>query len=159
MLQFSMVTDELPPTFKYSFDWLRWVLAVAWRAFSCSMCNLLSWPRIEHGPLCWELRVLASGSAENTAISYLKKKKKSYLFIFGCAGSSLLCGLFSGCRAWGLLSCFCAAYPCGGCSVWEPETLGSRAAVVVNGLSCSMARGIFPDQGLNPCLLHWQVDS
>ena len=26
-------------------------------------------------------------------------------------------------------------------------------------LSCSKACGILPDQGLNPCLLHWQVDS
>ena len=26
-------------------------------------------------------------------------------------------------------------------------------------LSCSMACGIFPDQGLNPCPLHWQADS
>ena len=25
-------------------------------------------------------------------------------------------------------------------------------------LSCSTAYGIFPDQGSNPCLLHWQVD-
>ena len=24
---------------------------------------------------------------------------------------------------------------------------------------CSEARGIFPDQGSNPCPLHWQVDS
>ena len=28
----------------------------------------------------------------------------------------------------------------------------------MHGLSCSMARGILPDQGLNLCLLHWQVD-
>ena len=27
------------------------------------------------------------------------------------------------------------------------------------GLRCSTAFGIFPDQGLNQCLLHWQVDS
>ena len=27
------------------------------------------------------------------------------------------------------------------------------------GLSCSAARGIFPDQGWNLCLLHWQADS
>ena len=27
------------------------------------------------------------------------------------------------------------------------------------GLSCSKACVIFLDQGLNPCLLHWQVDS
>ena len=26
-------------------------------------------------------------------------------------------------------------------------------------LSCSAARGIFPDQGSNPCPLHWQADS
>ena len=31
--------------------------------------------------------------------------------------------------------------------------------VVARGLSCSMACGIFPDQGLNPCLLQWQTDS
>ena len=37
---------------------------------------------------------------------------------------------------------------------------GTRASVVVvHGLSCSMACGIFPDQGSNPCLLHWQADS
>ena len=30
---------------------------------------------------------------------------------------------------------------------------------MAHGLSCSMACGIFPDQGSNPCLLHWQVDS
>ena len=28
-----------------------------------------------------------------------------------------------------------------------------------HGLSCSAARGILPDQGSNPCLLHWQADS
>ena len=31
--------------------------------------------------------------------------------------------------------------------------------VVVHGLSYPVAWGIFPDQGLNPCLLHWQADS
>ena len=33
------------------------------------------------------------------------------------------------------------------------------SVVVVHGLSCSAACGIFPDQGSNPCPLHWQVDS
>ena len=33
------------------------------------------------------------------------------------------------------------------------------SVVVAHGLSCSAACGIFPDQGLNPCPLHWQVDS
>ena len=30
---------------------------------------------------------------------------------------------------------------------------------MVHWLSCSMACGIFLDQGSNPCLLHLQVDS
>ena len=30
---------------------------------------------------------------------------------------------------------------------------------MVHGLSCSAACGILPDQGSNPCPLHWQVDS
>ena len=30
---------------------------------------------------------------------------------------------------------------------------------MAHGLSCSVACGIFPDQGLNPCALHWQADS
>ena len=33
------------------------------------------------------------------------------------------------------------------------------SVVVVHGLSCSVAYGIFLDQGANPCPLHWQVDS
>ena len=31
--------------------------------------------------------------------------------------------------------------------------------VVAHVLGCPVACGIFPDQGLNPCLLHWQADS
>ena len=33
------------------------------------------------------------------------------------------------------------------------------SVVVVHGLICSTACGVFPDQGSNPCPLHWQVDS
>ena len=39
---------------------------------------------------------------------------------------------------------------------------GSRRAgsvIVDHGPSCSAACGIFPDQGSNPCPLHWQADS
>ena len=54
---------------------------------------------------------------------------------------------------------------CAGLSLSRPLPLrstGSRRAgsvVVAHGLSCSMACGIFPDQGSNPCPLHWQADS
>ena len=35
--------------------------------------------------------------------------------------------------------------------------MGSVA--VVHGFSCPTGYGIFPDQGSNPCPLHWQADS
>ena len=54
---------------------------------------------------------------------------------------------------------------CAGFSRSRPIPLrstGSRRAgsvFVAHGLSRSTACGIFPDQGLNPCPLHWQADS
>ena len=42
------------------------------------------------------------------------------------------------------------------------QSTGSRctgSVVVSHGPSCSVACGIFPDQGPNPCPLHWQADS
>ena len=42
------------------------------------------------------------------------------------------------------------------------RSTGSRCAgsvAVAHGPSCSAACGIFPDQGSNPCPLHWQADS
>ena len=37
------------------------------------------------------------------------------------------------------------------------QSLGS--IIVTHGFSCSVACGIFPDQGSSLCLLHWQADS
>ena len=54
---------------------------------------------------------------------------------------------------------------CAGLSLSRPLLLwstGSRragSAAVAHGPSCSAACGIFPDQGSNPCPLHWQADS
>ena len=54
---------------------------------------------------------------------------------------------------------------CAGLSLSWPLLLrstGSRragSAVVAHEPSCSAACGIFPDQGSNPCPLHWQADS
>ena len=49
------------------------------------------------------------------------------------------------------------------------QSMGSRvhglqhwhmgSAVAARGLSCLEACGILPDQGSNPCPLHWQADS
>ena len=54
---------------------------------------------------------------------------------------------------------------CAGLSLSRPLLLrntGSRragSAIVAHGPSRSAACGIFPDQGSNPCPLHWQADS
>ena len=83
------------------------------------------------------------------------------LFIFGCAGSSFLCEGFSLVAASGGHS----SSRCAGPSLSRPLLLrstGSRrtgSVIVAHGPSCSAARGIFPDQGSNPCPLHWQADS
>ena len=54
---------------------------------------------------------------------------------------------------------------CAGLSLSRPLLLrstGSRragSAIVAHRPSCSAACGILPDQGSNPCPLHWQADS
>ena len=54
---------------------------------------------------------------------------------------------------------------CAGLSLSWPlllQSTGSRCAgsvIVAHGPSCSAACGILPDQGSNPCPLHWQADS
>ena len=81
-----------------------------------------------------------------------------YLFIFGCVGASFLCEGFV--ATGGHSSSQCADL-----SLSRPLLLrstGSRHAgsvIVAHGPSCSAACGILPDQGLNPCPLHWQADS
>ena len=84
-----------------------------------------------------------------------------YLFIFGCVGSSFsVRGLSLVAASGGHSSLLCA-----GLSLSRPLLLrstGSRRAgsvLVAHGPSCSVASGIFPDQGSNPCPLHRQADS
>ena len=43
--------------------------------------------------------------------------------------------------------------------VAAPRLESTSSVVVVRRLSCSTACGIFWDEGLNSCLLHWQADS
>ena len=100
-------------------------------------------------------------------------KKIIYLLIyFGCSGSSLPHGLFLWLRPVGatLLSGVrasrCSGFSCGalalgreGSVVAAPGLSSTGSIIVVHGLSCSAACGIFPDQGSNLSLLCWQVDS
>ena len=82
-----------------------------------------------------------------------------HLFIFGCAGSLLFCAGFLwlrytgsrhlgfGSSAQGLVDCGPRAVGCAGfssCGIWAQSLLSTQN---------------LPDQGLNPCPLHWQVYS
>ena len=76
------------------------------------------------------------------------------------------------CCARAFSSCGERASHCSGFSCCRARALGTRASgvvarglwsagseVVVHGLSCSVACGIFPDKGSHLCPLHWQADS
>ena len=115
-------------------------------------------------PLHWKHRVLTTGPPGKSLFPFfLFVYKFIYLFIlfFGCIGSSSLrVGFFQLHWAGATLRCGAWASHCGGLSCRGAQTLGVRAsAVVAHGPSRSAARGIFPDQGSNPCPLHWQADS
>ena len=58
-----------------------------------------------------------------------------------------------------LKSAWASATAARGLSIAAPGLQSTDWTVVSHGLECSMARGILPDQELNPSLWHWQVDS
>ena len=62
---------------------------------------------------------------------------------------------FSSCGKWGPL--FIAMR--GPLLLRSTGSRGAGSVIVAHGPSCSAACGIFPDQGSNPCPLHWQADS
>ena len=85
-----------------------------------------------------------------------------YLFIY-----FWLCWVFVSVRGFSLVGASGghSSSRCAGLSLSRPlllQSTGSRCAgsvVVAHGPSYSAACGIFPDQGSNPCPLHWQADS
>ena len=96
-----------------------------------------------------------------------------YVFIYGCAGSLLLRGLFSSGSKWGLLShcsawaSHCSGFSCGvqvsvlvarGLRSCDSRGLWCVCLVVAYRFSWPTACGIFLHQGWTPCLLNWQVD-
>ena len=88
--------------------------------------------------------------------------KKFILFIY-----LWLCWVFFSVRGLSLVAASGghSSLRCAGLSLSQPLLLrstGSRRAgsvIAAHGPSCSAARGILPDQGTNPCPLHWQADS
>ena len=92
---------------------------------------------------------------------------KFYLFIYGCAGSSLLqAGLLSLWREGATLQLQCTEVsPVMEHGFWA-QGLSSRSSQTAAqthscgcGAGCSEVCGLFPGQGSNLCPLHWQVDS
>ena len=85
-----------------------------------------------------------------------------YLFIF-----FWLCWVFVSVQGLSLVAASGgpSSWRCTGLSLSRPlllQSTGSRrtgSVVVAHGPSCFAACGIFPDQGSNPCPLHWQADS
>ena len=82
-----------------------------------------------------------------------------YLFM-AVLGLRCCARAFSSCGKWGLLFIAVRGLLIVVASRCRARALCAQASVVVaHGLSCSAACGIFPDQDLNPCPLHWQADS
>ena len=97
-----------------------------------------------------------------------------YLFIFGCVGSLLHAGFLLVAASGGCSSLRCMGFSLWWLLLWSTgsshrgfSSCGTQAqqlwlagsVVVVHGLCCSEVCGIFPNQGSNPCPLHWQADS
>ena len=79
-----------------------------------------------------------------------------FWLLWAGASLSLCC---RGCSFWWLL--LLCGMDCRVPGLRELRFLGCRAdsVFVLQGSSCPTEFGIFPDQGSNPCLLHWQADS
>ena len=60
---------------------------------------------------------------------------------------------------WWLLLLWSQSSRCVGSVVVAHGLQSAGSVVVAHGLSCSVTCGIFQDQALNPCPLHWQADS
>ena len=85
-----------------------------------------------------------------------------FVFNFFLAMLGLCCCAlaFSSSITWGLLSSHVLRLLISVASLVVKNGLWSvGSVVVVHGLSCPVACGISPDQGLNLCYLHWQADS
>ena len=93
--------------------------------------------------------------------TFALKRWVIYLFIYW------LCWVFVSVRGLSLVAASGghSSSQCAGLSpsrsllLWSTGSRRAGSVVVAHRLSCSAACGIFPDQGSNPCPLHWQADS
>ena len=96
-----------------------------------------------------------------------RRLSPSYKFIYLFIFIFWLCWVFISVRGLSLVAASRghSSSRCTGPSLSRPLLLRSTSprragsVVVAHGPICSAACGIFPDQGSNPCPLHWQADS
>ena len=114
------------------------------------------------------LNVVTKNNKNTMFISLFLFFPQGVSFLFICLFIYLwLCWVFVSVRGLSLVAASGghSSSRCAGLSLSRPLLLrstGSRragSAIVAHGPSHSAACGIFPDQGSNPCLLHWQADS
>ena len=140
----------------------KWLIC---QGFS-STDSLLSYMLLNLGMRTYVVKWILASFNNVTFFSFCKMFL-SYLFL---AAVGLCCCVwaFSSCSKQRLLSSCAAWTSCSGgfscCRAQALESLFQQlqhagSVVVVCGLSCPLACGIFPDQGQNLCPLHWQVDS
>ena len=111
-------------------NWLLWVFAAA------------------HG--------LSLGALSGAALGC---SAQAYCPAFSCCEAQALgaqASVVAACRVQGTWASVVVAHGLSSCVSWALE---QTSIVVVPGLSGSRACGTFPYQGLNPCPLHWQVNS
>ena len=110
---------------------------------------------------------LQLGGVCQDSVSFLFFFKLSvYIYIYLCI-YLWLCWVFVSVRRLSLVAASGghSSSRCAGLSLSRPLLLRSRGSrragsvIVAHGPSCSVACGIFPDQGSNPCALHWQAVS
>ena len=141
--------------------------------FSIVICHLFSSRKCF---TFWTYYPRRAASAHHFMYSSLFKKKLFYFIYLFLAALGLHCcaRAFSSCGEQGLLfievhGLLIVEHGLQARGLQQLQHTGSVAVapglqsagsvVVAHELSCSMECGIFPDQGSNPCPLHWQVDS
>ena len=93
---------------------------------------------------------------------FLICRNHSCISVYSLAALGFRCfaQVFSSCGEWGLLRHGALTSHCGGFPCCRAQAPGARASAAAGcRLSCAPACGIFLDQGLDCCPLHWQVDS
>ena len=132
---------KIPTAFYfYFYFWLHWVFVAACGLSLVAASGGYSSLRCTGFSLQWLLLLRSTGS-RHAGFSSCSMRAQQLWHV--------------GSRACGLQQLWCV-----GSVVAARGLQGARASVAVaHRLSCSVACGIFLDQGSNPCPLHWQVDS